>query len=272
MLKDRISCFLRENIFPNIYAFYAQRKLRRKIYQLQQKGVNLVIPDNKELDLEAFIAELKDYQDKEDDRKKAIDDKAKSSLFVITLSLTVILAGLNFLKDGKATFRTPLLLLVILGIAYFVLSGITAVRALNVREFFALHPDDWIEQAQDQPTVVGLQKLDRIKWLYTAIKANEPALNIKTNFVDATFVGIRNGLVLLSLAFVIAVGNIGNQVRFIESPKSGDSVQSNSNRDSRQDQHGTPLIEGASTQEGTISNSKQSEVDATKGLNSPNNK
>lgn len=234
ILKDRINYFLRENIFPHIYAFHAQGKLRKKLDQLKQAGVNLVIPDSKVLDLEAFIAELKEYQDRENDRKKIIDDKAKSSLFVVTLSITVILAGLNFIKDGKVTFGPPLLLLVILGIVYFVLSGITAVRALNVHEFYTLHPDDWIAQDEGKPTVQSLQKLDRIKLLYTAIKANELALNIRTNFVDATFIGIRNGIMLLSLAFIIAVGNIGNQVRYTESLKNENSKYSSSNSNSEQ--------------------------------------
>jgi hypothetical protein len=252
--------FFRENIYPNIYAFLAQRKIKRRIEQLKQKGLNLVIPDSKELDLDEFNKELEEYRDSENDRKKVIDDKAKSSLFVVTLSITVILAGLNFIKDGKVTFRPPLLLLMIVGVAYFVLSAITAVRALNVREFYTLGPDDWIDQAQEQPTVMSLQKLTRVKMLYAAVKANELTLNIKTNFVDATFIGIRNGIILLSLAFIIAVGNIGNQVQFSDPPKSENLGQSSSKSDSKQEQTGESPALGINKQETTVSNNTQSGV------------
>ncbi|HEU0144129.1 MAG TPA: hypothetical protein VFQ47_05030 [Nitrososphaera sp.] len=271
MWKDRIEYFLRENIYPNIYAFHAQRKIKRKIELLKQEGLSLVIPPNKDLDLDAFSVELKEYQNQENDRGKVIDDKAKSSLIVVTLSITVMLAGLNFIKDAKITFGYPLFILVLLGVTYLVISGITAVKALNISEFFTLHPDDWLEQGQDKPTIIGLQRIPRIKMLYAVIKANELALTIRTNFVDATFIGIRNGITLLALAFIIAVGNIGNQVRFNTPPKNDDSEPSSSSSNSKQGLPSTSPIQGYSTQETPISNNNQSEANMPKTIANPDN-
>jgi len=251
MSKDGVKYFIRDNAFPHFYAFHAQSKIKRKIARLREEGLNLVIPNNKELDLDAFKEELGASQARENDRKKIIEDKAKSSLFIVTLSITVMLGGINFVKDGKATFRLPLLLLVILGVVYLVLSGVTAVQALNIREFYTLHPDDWIEHGQGRRAVVGLQRTNRIKMLYAVIKANELVLNIRTNFVRATFIGIRNGIILLALAFIIAVGNIGNQIRFNEPLGSEATKEAGHGAGPNQTQTDTPPAQGPATPKAT---------------------
>lgn len=263
MTKDGVKYFIRDNVFPHFYAFHAQSKIKRKIARLWEEGLNLIIANNKGLDLDAFREELEASQDRENDRKKTIEDKAKSCLFIVTLSITVMLGGINFVKDGKVTFRLPLLLLVISGVVYLVLSGVTAVQALNIREFYTLHPDDWIEEGQGRRAVVGLQRLNRIKMLYAVIKANELVLNIRTNFVHAAFIGIRNGIILLALAFIIAVGNIGNQVRFTEPAGNEAAKKASHNSDPDPGQSGTPQAQGASTPEAIAPANPQS------GANSP---
>src|SRR5919205_91144 len=206
--------FLLQQVYPNLYAFHAKRKIQRKIAEMESNESRFSV--GPELDLDSFLDELKDYAKREDDRKKVIDDKAKSSLLIITISSTLMLTGLTLIKEGKIHFRLPLLVIIFLGITYFVLSAITSVVALSPLAFYGSHPDEWIKEVNGKQTLTELKKLDRIHRLYYDIKLNEYVLNIRNNFVSATLIGIRNGVLLLSLAFGIALSNIGNQVKYLD--------------------------------------------------------
>jgi hypothetical protein len=152
-----INSFFKQQIYPNLYAFYVGRKIRGQIDDLESKAPHFSVgPD---LDLDKALNELKEYVKREDDRKKVIDDKAKSSLLVITISSTILLTGLNLIKEGKISFRWPLLVIVLLGVIYFVLSAISSVEALTFSAFYGSYPDDWIIEIDEKKTITNLKNL-----------------------------------------------------------------------------------------------------------------
>ena len=208
MLKT-IKNFWQQNICPHIYAFSAEEVLKNKKNELK---IDFEIDNNQNVD--ELIEELEVYHQKEVERKKTIEDKAKSSLFVIALSVTLILGSLNFIKDIKTgTNFTLILLLLFLGLIYLVLSGVSSIKALNISEFHDIYIGDLINEKEDEKNIKIIDKKDRAEQLYKNIKLNQLKTNIKSNYVYATFVGIRNGIILISLFFIIFVGIIGNNLQ-----------------------------------------------------------
>ncbi|HKP46313.1 MAG TPA: hypothetical protein VJT50_06915 [Pyrinomonadaceae bacterium] len=86
--------------------------------------------------------------------------------------------------------------------AYFVLSAITAIKALVAVGLATPHPDDWVHSDNGQVTVT---KPDKTYLFYVIAKGNDNELNIRANYLTATLVGLRNGSVLLTIALALAV-------------------------------------------------------------------
>lgn len=203
--------FLQQNIYPHIYAFYAEKILKNKVHELK---VNFKITEDQNLN--EFIKELEDYHKKEVERKKLIEDKAKSSLFVIAISVTLILGSLNFFRDikGEPNFLYIISLFsLFLGLIYLLLSGISSIQALTIKEFYDIYVDDRIEVTEGIQNIKNFDIKDQIEQIYKNIKLNQSITNIRSNYVSATFIGIRNGIILMSLFFIIAAGTVENNLQ-----------------------------------------------------------
>ncbi len=200
---SRIKNFLDQNLIPNLYAFWAEKILRNKIKKLKEKEFNIKIGKNQDLD--EFVKELTEHHHKEIERKKVIEDKAKASLFIIALSITLILGSLGFIKGRGVTLEPYILLILTTGVIYLLLSGITSIRALNIREFYDIYLENRIEENRGNLNIMSLDNQDRIARFYKIINLNQLMTMIRSNYVYATFIGIRNGIILLSLFFILVV-------------------------------------------------------------------
>lgn len=209
-----IKDFAVQQVLPNLYSFYAERKIRRQIKAFNDANTSFTSPEPG--DLQDFTKELEAYQMRQDERRKTIDEKAKSSLLAVTVATTLMLSGLTLIKERKISFGYLLLLLIVTAIAYFTASAITAVRALNLSPLNITHPQDWID-AENAEGPTAIKKPERTSLLYSIVSRNDFELNIRANFVSATLTAIRNGVFFLSLAFTIAILNLGNQVRYTAS-------------------------------------------------------
>lgn len=219
-------------MFPNLYSFYVERKIRQHFAKAEALDLDFAAEDPS--DLEDFTIELEAYQERQDERRKTIDDKAKSCLFVITVSTTLMLAGLSFVKEGKISFGYPLLILIGLGTAFFIVSVITSVKAMNVIPLNITHPNDWIVSSNgDKP--ITIKKPDKTHLLYRITMLNDYELNIRANFVSATLTGIRNGVLLLSLAFGFAILNLGNQIKYAGSTSESETPRSSGAKENKSD-------------------------------------
>ncbi len=200
---SRMKNFLDQNLIPNLYAFWAEKILRNKIKKLKEKEFNIKIGKNQDLD--EFVKELTEHHHKEIERKKVIEDKAKASLFIIALSITLILGSLGFIKGRGVTLEPHILLILTTGVIYLLLSGITSIRALNIREFYDIYLENRIEENRGNLNIMSLDNQDRIARFYKIINLNQLMTMIRSNYVYATFIGIRNGIILLSLFFILVV-------------------------------------------------------------------
>jgi len=207
-MLSMIKSFLQQNIYPHVYAFYAEKKLKNKAQEIK---VNFKV--NKDDNLNEFIKELEDCHKKETERKKIIEDKAKSSLLVITISVTLVLGSLNFfrdIKDGTNFVYIISLFSLFLGLIYLLLSGISSIQALNIEEYYDINIDDRITVTNDRQNIKNFDIKNRIEEIYKNIKLNQLITTTRGNYVSATLIGIRNGIILISLFFIIAVVTVEN--------------------------------------------------------------
>jgi len=200
--------YLLENLVPHLYAFLIENKLERRIQVLSEKKANIEISDS---DVDEFFEIVKKNHEKEFERKGVIEDKARSSLFVVTLAITLILGSLSFVNSDKIMFPKFLLIFLIIGVIYLIFSGITAIKALHMKPYNDIAIDNIIvgqnykdlSKVYDNLSISKMSKKTELSEIYECIKLNQLLTTIKSNYVEVTFLGIRNGLILVAIFFIL---------------------------------------------------------------------
>lgn len=193
--------FIGNQIIPIVPAYAAAKKLRVKVEVAKQVGFDVEVIDD--ANKENLKTDLQEIYSSEEDRKKVLEDKAKSILFVITISSSLILGSVGVLKDGIFSQHSFLFVAFAIGILFFVLSGVASIAALNVDGFHKIILNNYINKSEDgQVFLVDIGDDDKIAILYQCIYLNEIILCIKSNFVHAAYILVRNALVLILLFFI----------------------------------------------------------------------
>jgi hypothetical protein len=195
-----------EPFFPFPHAVIAE-KIMLKNYDLlnaKKASIDLSCQDSEE-----FLNIVESSLTKEFERKNEIEDKAKSSLFVITLSLTFILSSLTFFYDKCSWIipKTIVLTILSLGVIFLLLSGITSIKTLSIGGYNDLYIHGRLSGNYENLKIVYRSKKEDINVLYECIRLNEILTNIKANYMHVTLVGIKNGIIFIALFFVLAVIN-----------------------------------------------------------------
>jgi hypothetical protein len=198
----RILDFLKQQIFPGIYAEYANRKIS-KIYNDQQNySVDISAVAGSE---DEYIKQVKTDLENQHDRKKRIEDKAKSLLFIIAVTITAITFSLNYLNSLiNSKYQLISICVLFLSIIYFVLGAIRALQSLNIRQFninqadVTISKDKFILEAEVVDT-------EFLKDIIKCKQLNDLIINRLTNYIYASFNLIRNGIVLFVLFFITTI-------------------------------------------------------------------
>ncbi len=195
-----------EGLIPHIYGFLTENMLEAQIQDLFPKKAKIKIDDS---EVDEFFEIVKNHHEKEFERKGVIEDKAKSSLFIVTLSVTLILGSLNFINVDKIMFPKFLLVFLIIGVIYIIFSGITAIKALHMKPYNDIVINSLIiGEDYDNLTAVKMPKKTELSETYECIRLNQLLTIIKSNYVEVTFLGIRNGLILVATFFILDAINI----------------------------------------------------------------
>ncbi len=193
--------FIGSQLIPLLPAYAAAKKLFVKLEVAKQVGFDIeVMEDANKDDLKA---DLQAIYSSEEERKKVLEDKAKSILFVITISSSLILGAVGVLKDGVFPQHKFLFVIFAIGISYFVLSGVACIASLNIRGFHKIVLNDYVKKTENGQVFLGaINDDDKIALLYQCSSLNETILCIKSNFVDAAYILVRNALILILLFFI----------------------------------------------------------------------
>ena len=192
-----VAGFLQNQLIPHVVVFYFNLKLRREIRSLEQQRFSLETPEEEISD--DLIVDFKTDYDKELDRRNRIVDRGRSGLFIIGVTIAVMMASLNFIRNESLTLVECTLLA--LAIVSLVLSAIGVTAAVNVRKGYGLFLDDLIQANKGKIAIVKRSKRKSVEQLYHLGKLNQKATAIIANYVDASYVGIRNSIILIAAFF-----------------------------------------------------------------------
>jgi hypothetical protein len=171
------------------------------------------------------LATLKPYLDAERERRKSIEEKARANLAAITIALTIVVAGPTSLvaqigKRGElASIQLPVVVLLAIAALYFLWSGHMALRALLLREWWQLVPEEelWDEAKRAEHT-----------WWYVLM--NQKVTIEKTNALDVSYTGMKCGMVtlvllLVALATLVGAREAGSRLHERERQSAGPVIQ-----------------------------------------------
>ncbi|MBV6510543.1 MAG: hypothetical protein FMNOHCHN_00018 [Ignavibacteriaceae bacterium] len=200
---SKIKYFILQHIFPGFYASYANNIVAKNYDKQNEFDVDLTaVTAGQEKDyIEQVKADLKEQHD----RKKIIEDKAKSLLFIITVSITAITFSLNYINTLEINIpQTIALFLLGISISYFVLGTISALQTLNIRKFHVIQTE--VEITDDNFKLTARKtETEFLKYLIKSKQQND-LINIQlSNFAYASFTLIRNGIILFVSFFIMTI-------------------------------------------------------------------
>jgi len=200
---NKILSFIKQQVFPGFYTQYVNKKYISKNYDSQK---NFVV-DISEIsgNEEDYIEQIERDLENQLDRKKRIEDKAKSLLFIIAVAVTAITFSLSYLKSLKIdVYQIISIVIVFVSVIYLVFGAIRALQALNIRQFHISQAN--IEKVNND--FVLKKKESDVEYLKGVIKSKQlnDLINIQlSNFTYASFNLIRNGIILFVIFFISTI-------------------------------------------------------------------
>ena len=191
--------FLLEEVGSDLLA---SRRARRNVLRRIEEGNKLYSQQ-----IEALrgmvdgltVDDLHRYANLEADRRKSIDNKAKTYFAAMTIAFTVLFAGLNFLNTAlSGRWVTAAVVLLIAGVVYFFLGGLNAFEGLTITRFYSPSPED------ESGLAVGARKLN----LLWCLKQNEMYTTLQTNALSVAHKSIRNGVIVLAALTLLLAGRM----------------------------------------------------------------
>lgn len=218
---SKIKYFLLQYIFPGFYAGYANGIISKNQEKQRSFDVDLTaITTGQEKE---YIDQVKADLKEQHDRKKTIEDKAKSLLFIIAVSITAITFSLTYLNSLNFNIY-QIIALVSLGISisYFVSGVIRALQTLNIRPFNVIQVEVEITNS-NYILVAKKNDTDFLKELIKKKQLNDLTNVCLANFTYASFSLVRNGIIFFVVFF--AMTTCGNY--FSQKDKSKDTYPIN---------------------------------------------
>lgn len=188
-------------IFPIIGAYRAEKTIKKHIDRYEQK------PEKDFYDYRLPYHILNIHHEKELDRKKTIEDKAKANVVGVTIAITLVNPLVTFINAQiNNTMTTNILdsfwgglfiITVLFGLTSLLMGGWAAFRALRIRGVHDIYLSDEIEIY----SVLDKERVRTAK-LKKCWELNQRFSNIASNFVDASYTSIRNGVLAIFIAMI----------------------------------------------------------------------
>lgn len=199
LLQNRILSYIISKVFPTLETIIINKNLEEAIGEINKKS------DSEFSNTNLTVETLEKLQQKEMERRKTIEDKAKITIAGITIAITFLSSGIaiinslndSFILQNKA-YSIILLTIFIISFVYFVSSGISALKALNLTVIYDIYLNDELDLA-DKGLSVRLSKMVK------NLQLNYNITPQKENSLSASYQDIKNGILLL-LTGVLVLG------------------------------------------------------------------
>ena len=199
----KLKTFILEQIIPGFHAARSNKTISKLNNDRANFDVDIASVAGNERE---YIEQLKTELKEQHDRKKTIEDKAKSLLFIITASIATITFSLTYLNSISMTnFQIVALVFLGVSILYFIAAVIRVLQTLNIRQFHVVHAE--IETTETNYKLLS-KKADNefLKDLIKSKQQNDLINLCLSNYTFASFNLIRNGIILFAVFFVTSIG------------------------------------------------------------------
>lgn len=197
-----MSDFIKQQIFPGWYAGFVNKIVLRKYKEQEEYSVNIECIES---GYEQVIKSVKNDLEKQATRKERIEEKSKSLLFIIAVTITAITFSLNYISKLLSNdLQIIAISFLLVSILYLVMGSVRALQALNIRMFNVYQVE--VEKSDSQ--YILLKELDDEDLLKDLIKKKQLNDLINTqlsNFTYSSFTLIRNGIVLFMIFFISTI-------------------------------------------------------------------
>lgn len=200
-----IGRFLDSQILPHLMAFRAEWKLTKQRKQISEATFTL---DNDTKIDKRLVESLKQDHRDELERWNRVTEKARSGLFIVGVTIVIMLTSLRFFADHREVTNAFGVTLLVLTVVSFVLSAVTLTMAINIRERYSIFLDDLVQVQDERLTPAKMADADWVRKLYHAGRCNQKTATIISNYVAVSYIGIRNGIILLAVFFVVSLFSI----------------------------------------------------------------
>ncbi len=182
-------------LFPFAEACFANKKIERLISNLE----------NKEFEQNKHFNELQTEYENTYKRKDKFEDKAKSNIISVTITVTLIMGSLTIIKEFITSqnffwVNYIAISLFVFAVFYMIMAGINAFSSLmdkNTVYLSNLNESDLVEIEQ-------------------AVTGNNYYNSIRNNLVNSSYRCIRNALICMFFVMLIL---IANQFKFTENKR-----------------------------------------------------
>lgn len=179
-----------------VRAIVAEKIIKEKIKETWDKREESTFPQK---DPDDLINVLEKHLTKNLTIRKVVEDKAKSNLIGITLSISVLFTGFGFILKNE-TFMVNFVLLkyiiiglLLLSVLYLLLSGWSALKCLIVEKLYDLSIDEEF----------NLSEREKLVRYLSYVKMNNYVYIIKTNFLSVSQKALQYGIVLLGFVIIL---------------------------------------------------------------------
>jgi len=207
---SKIKYFILQHIFPGFYAAYANGIVSKNQKNQQEFDVDLTAISSAQE--KEYIEQVKADLKEQHERKKIIEDKAKSLLFIIAVSITAITFSLTYLYSLHFNiFQVIALVFLGISILYFVSGVIRALQTLKIRPFNVIQTDVKITDS-NYKLIAKKNDNEYLKELIIKKQLNDLTNVCLANYTYASFSLIRNGIIFFVLFFATTIcGNYFSQ-------------------------------------------------------------
>lgn len=223
-MKNPGNSFLGQQIFPGIYATLVNKTVDEEYKKLDAKEVFF---STKDLLIDATLIQIKEEFEKQHERKKGIEDKAKTIFATISISITAITFSLTYQKVAfNSLFTSIPLVLLLLSIIYFIEATIRAMQTINIREYNTYQLDIDADPKKDTITLNSMgDKEKQLKDLIKAKTKNDLIITKIGNFAYAANILVRNGILLFAFYFIVSIAEKYKDGNADKNPVTNISVQ-----------------------------------------------
>ena len=199
---DSLPNIIKQQIFPGIYATIANKKIDEGYDKLNKKNVKAISSD---INTNEALLQLKEEFQGQMDRKKTIEEKAKSILATISISITAITFSLNYeTVIHKNSLSIISLVVLILSVFCFIMGTIRAIQTINIRPFNVSQTESKETDNEIELIPIG-DESKRIQELLKAKLLNDKIILKLGNYAYAAYNLVRNGIILFALYFIVAL-------------------------------------------------------------------